>query len=116
MGKSDVDVFISQEGDVTIAAVIGPVDSANMEKFREKIQPAFAKQGAKVLLDCSQLTYLNSRGIGLLVSYQKQLLFSRGRVAICNLNNRLVRTLELLDLGKSLPIFPSREEALAALQ
>jgi hypothetical protein len=35
---------------------------------------------------------------------------------MCCLNSKLVRTLDLLQIGKSLSIYPTREEALAAFK
>ena len=72
--------------------------------------------GARVLLDCGQLTYLNSTSIGLLMKFHRGLVVSRGRLALCALNSKLARTLELLQIGKSLQLYPTRAEALAALK
>jgi len=116
VGKFNLDVIVGQEGDVAIAVAIGPVDSATLDLFKEKMDPVCNRPAAKVLLDCRELTYLNSRSIGLLMKYHRTLLVGRGRLVLCSLNSKLVRTLELLQLGKALSIYPTREEALAALR
>lgn len=116
MGRPILDIIIGAEGDITLVVAIGPVDSATLDQFREKMDPVCNRPGAKVLLDCRQLTYLNSRSIGLLMKYHRTLMVGRGRLALCSLNSKLVRTLELLQLGKALAIHPTREEALAALR
>ena len=51
---------------VTVVHVAGPVDSAHVELFKAELTPLCAVPGARVLLDCGQLTYLNSSSIGLL--------------------------------------------------
>lgn len=111
-----LDVLVGQEGDVTVASILGPVDSATFDLFKEKLDPLCAKAGGKVLLDCRELTYLNSRAIGLLMKYHRALMVGRGHFVLCNLNAKLVRTLDLLQIGKALTLYPSREEALAALR
>lgn len=116
MGRFTLDIVVGQEGDVAVVNVMGPVDSATLEIFREKVEPVCAHPGAKVLLDCRELTYLNSRSIGLLMKFHRSLMMSRGRLALCALNAKLVRTLDLLQIGKALSIYPTREEALAALR
>lgn len=116
MGKPELIMSVTQEDGVTILSVNGPVDSVTFEAFRQKVQALCAGEGAKVLVDCSGLTYLNSRSIGLLVTCHKRVLFGRGQFALCALNNRLVRTLELLELGQSLVTYPTRDEALAAMR
>ena len=110
--KNVLNVYITQEGDVNVIVGVGPVDSATFEAFRQKMDPVCSKAGVRILLDCKELTYLNSRAIGLLVKYQRTVVVARGRFALCNLNPKLVRTLDLLQLGKALVIHPTREAAL----
>lgn len=116
MSKPILDVIVQQEDGVSIAVIQGPVDSATIDIFKEKLDPLCLPQGARVLLDCRDLTYLNSRAIGLVMKYHRALMVTRGRLVLCQLNEKLVRTLDLLQLGKSLVTFPTREEALAALK
>jgi anti-sigma B factor antagonist len=116
VGKNLLDVYISRDGDVSVAVVVGPVDSATLDIFKDNLDPLCAKPGEKVLLDCRDLSYLNSRAIGLLMKYHRSLIISRGRFVLCNLNPKLVRTLDLLQIGKALSIYPTRDEAMAALR
>lgn len=116
MGKPMLDIIVGQDEGVTHVVLIGPVDSATHDTFRDRLDPVCNRPAARVLLDCRELSYLNSRAIGLLVKYHRVLMMSRGRLAMCSVNPKLVRTLELLQLGKSLNIYPTREEALAALR
>jgi anti-anti-sigma factor len=111
-----LEVVIDQEGEVTRVSPVGPVDSATIEVFKDKLEPICNKSGAKVLLDCKELTYLNSRAIGLLMRFHRALMVARGRFVLCNLNPKLVRTLDLLQIGQALSIYPSSGEALAALR
>ena len=109
MGKDELDVQVKSEAGVDLVELDGPVDSATIEVFKSRLDPVCNRQGAKVLLDCQQLTYLNSRAIGLLVNYHRHLLQSRGRLALCRLNTKLVRSLDLLQLGKTLFTYETRE-------
>lgn len=115
MSKNELEITISKDGEVDVALLDGPIDSATIDLFKDKLDPLCIRPGAKVLVDCSHLTYLNSRAIGLLVKYHRGLAVSRGRLVFCNLNSKLVRTLELLQLGKALVICDSREKAMAVM-
>ena len=115
MSRNELDIAVAKEGHVDVAIIDGPVNSATIDVFKERMDTVCNHSGAKVLLDCKQLTYLNSRAIGLLVKYHRSLLLSHGRFALCNLNTRLVRTLELLQLGKTLFVYESREKALEVM-
>lgn len=110
------DINTQWEGNIAVVSVRGPVDSATIDTFKEKMDPVCLQQGAKVVLDCRGLTYLNSRAIGLLMKYHRSLMLSRGRFVLCALNEKIVRTFDLLQLGKSLVTYRTLEEALAALR
>ncbi len=114
--KNPIDIYVSHEDGIEVVTVVGPVDSATLEAFRIKVEPVCSKQGARVLLDCKDLTYVNSRAIGLLMKFHRSLMLTRGRFALSSLSHKLLKTLDLLQIGKTLTIFPSRDEALAALQ
>jgi anti-anti-sigma factor len=110
------DVQIEESGDITILTISGPIDSATIEEFREKANPAFSKKGVKLLLDCKDLTYMNSRALGYLTTCRRQCYAQGGRIVMASLNKKIVRTMDLLGLGKLLKSYDSREEALQALQ
>jgi anti-sigma B factor antagonist len=109
-------VDVRQEGDVTVGRVEGAVDSASVDDFKKRLDTICRIPGARVVLDCRELTYLNSWAIGLLLFYNKGLVLSNGRLALCNLSERLVRTLDQLQLGEALPIFRTRDEAMEAMR
>ncbi|HMO51948.1 MAG TPA: STAS domain-containing protein [Kiritimatiellia bacterium] len=113
MPRNELEIDVVQDGDVHIVTVDGPVDSATIEVFKEKLDAVCNQPGVRVILDCQRLTYLNSRAIGLLVSYHRRSISSRGKLALCALNPKLVRTLELLQIGKALLTYDTRENARA---
>lgn len=116
MSKPILDVTVQQQDGISVAVIQGPVDSATIEEFKQRLDPLCLPQGARVVLDCRGLTYMNSRAIGLIMKYQRAVTMGRGRLVLCCLNAKLVRTFDLLQLGKSLVIVATREEALAAVR
>ena len=53
---------------VRILHVSGPLDSANYDRFKAQMDPLVGKQArARIVLDCQNLTYVNSRGLALLM-------------------------------------------------
>ncbi|MBN1268160.1 MAG: STAS domain-containing protein [Kiritimatiellae bacterium] len=116
MAKSTLDMRVEKEGDITVVVLDGPVDSATLASFKQGLDPVFRERGVKVLLDCTNLTYLNSKAIGLLARYRRDCYVGGGRLALCHLNTKLVRTVDLLGLSSLLKTYESREEAVGALQ
>lgn len=116
MSARILNIGISTDSGLTICHVSGPADSDNIERLREALERLTHIPNALILMDCTELTYLNSRAIGMLLKYYRQIAFNRGRLAIFGINTKIVRTLELLHIGKELPIYATREEALAVLR
>ncbi len=116
MAGPTLDIVVEQNGKVTIASVSGPVDSVTHDQFKGALDPIFLAPGAYVVLDCAGLTYINSKGLSLLARYQRSCMSSHGWMSVCNVNRKLVRTMDLLGLGKILKFYESRDEALSAMQ
>lgn len=116
MAVKTLSIAISQDGPITLVHVAGPADSENIENWRHLWERLAQTNGALILMDCTELTYLNSRAIGLLLKYYRQIAFNRGRLAMYGVNTKLVRTLDLLHIGKELPLYESRDAALSVLR
>lgn len=110
-----LEVKIEQVDDVVVVTLNGPIDSATKDIFKDSLDPVFRKKGVKVLFDCENLTYMNSRALGLLSSYRRRCYVNGGRLALSKLNTKIVRTMDLLGLGKLLKRYESNPEAMEAL-
>jgi len=115
MPAKPLEISVAEEADVTLVQVSGPVDSETIEQFKDQLDAVFSKKGVHVLMDFTNLSYVNSRAIGLLMKYYRQLAFSRGRMVVFGVNKKIVRTLDLLHIGKELPVVETKEEALKKL-
>ncbi|HBA85870.1 MAG TPA: hypothetical protein DCZ95_17440 [Verrucomicrobia bacterium] len=115
MVEATLDVKIEQDGKVKIVTLAGPVDSATHDQFKAAMDPLFMVSGSCVLIDCLGLTYINSKGLSLLARYHRNCFASHGWMAVCNVNRKLVRTMDLLGLGKILKFYENRDEALASM-
>jgi anti-sigma B factor antagonist len=71
---------------------------------------------SRVLADFAQVEYLDSTGIGFLIEvYTSVLKNATGSFVLANLNRRVREVLELTRLAHVMPIYPSEEAALEAL-
>jgi stage II sporulation protein AA (anti-sigma F factor antagonist) len=111
-----LEVKIEQKDDIVQVTLSGPVDSATKDVFKDNLDPIFKNKGVKVVFDCENLTYMNSRALGLLSSYRRRCYVNGGRLALCNLNTKIVRTMDLLGLGKLLKRYDSLDEAYEAMR
>ncbi len=68
-----------------------------------------------ILLNFSGLSYMNSSGIGLLVTLLIRCNRQQQRLLACNLTNHYRQIFELTRLNEAISIFPTEAEALATV-
>ena len=110
-------VEFEQKGDVCIVRLHGRFATGQDSAYlRSKTEELKSSGYGKVLADFSQVSYIDSTGIGFLIGiYTSVLKNATGRFALANLNRRVRDVLELTRLANVMPIYPSEDAALAAL-
>ena len=89
-------------------------DSAYLRAKTEEIKSSGC---TKVLADFSQVSYIDSTGIGFLIGiYTSILKNGSGRFVLANLNRRVREVLELTRIANVIPIYPDETAAFTALQ
>jgi len=85
----------------------------------DALMDAYARAGdgatRAVLLDFSQLEYMNSGGIGLLVTLLVRANRAKQRLLACGLNDHYRQIFELTRLDEAISIFDDEAAALAAV-
>ena len=106
-----MELKVEQIEDVTVVQVCAESLSANNVKdFKSKILD-IVKPEVKLVLDLSNLRFIDSSGIGALLSCLKDLNSSNGSLNLCNVTEPVKNLLELVRVDKFLPIFENRNEA-----
>ena len=116
MPSPNLEISEEQEGEITIVSISGPIDSVTFDEFKEAIHRYCNSPGARVLLDCEHLSYMNSKSLGVLAQYHRKTMSTMGFLGLCNLSNKITKTMDLLGLGRALKIFETRDEALSVIQ
>jgi len=104
------DVFPSQE----VLSLRGPLTANNAPTFQNAMrreEPAHT-----VILDLSDVPYIDSAGLGLLVSAHVSRQKAGRRMVLSGINPRVQRLFEITRVTDLFLIFSSTEEAVAALR
>jgi len=106
-----MELKVEQIENVTVVQVCAEsLNSSNVKDFKSKILD-FAKPEAKVVLDLRNLNFIDSSGIGALLSCLKDLSSSNGSLHLCNVTEPVKNLLELVRVDKFLRIFENCNEA-----
>ena len=97
---------------IEIIQPAGIVDGIIGNELRQQAI-ALVEQGTNIILiDCQDITFMNSAGIGALVAALKAVKNAGGEFHICSLNNQVQMIFTMTKMNRIFQIFTDREEFL----
>lgn len=99
---------------VRVVHVSGPLDSATYDQFKEYLDPLAGQPNVRTVLECRNLTYVNSRGVALLMHYHRIATVALSYFALAEVSPHILKSIEMLGLSHLLTWHPTLEDALTA--
>lgn len=103
---------LKKTGDVVIVDVEGQLIVGNRQELKQKVLDELEKGERKFLIDFAQTGYIDSSGLGVLVSLSKKIREHGGELRLADLNDDLQTLFELTKLDTLFQIAETRERAL----
>jgi anti-sigma B factor antagonist len=98
--------------DTLVLTVHGEIDLGTAPTLREALKPILDGQTGPVVVDLSEVAFMDSTGVHVLVDAFQRLTLEHRRLAIaCREGEQVHRVLGLVGLLDTLPVHPSRESA-----
>jgi anti-sigma B factor antagonist len=111
-----MEIPVSSMDGVTIAAVpVEELDASNAGDFKRDIAPVVQKN-AKLVLDLSRLRFVDSSGLGAMLSCLRQLSAKNGDLKLCGMSKQVRALFELVRMHRIFEIYGTKEEAIHAFQ
>jgi anti-sigma B factor antagonist len=111
--------ILVMKGEFTLEAggLARPLDlrGRRLENLAEALRAVIAQGCRSVLLEMTQVTFLDSAALGELVAWQKRARQAGSVISIVPPQGRVRAIIELVHLDKIFPMFADEAEALAAL-
>ena len=84
--------------------------------MRNKIDDRIARNGSnKVILDFSNVNFMDSSGIGVVIGRYKKLSMKKGEICIANVQESVKRVFELSGMFKIIKLYKSVQEAIEVI-
>lgn len=80
---------IKKENDRYVVCFLGDLDTAASRQADKDLSPLYQYDDSDVLIDCSQLNYISSSGLRMLLSLYKHQRSTGHRVLISNINEEI---------------------------
>ncbi len=104
---------VLDHGDVKILQIFGKITIGIGDiKLRQAVDEVLSTGAKKIILDLKGLKYIDSSGIGELVSCYTTITNKGGQLRLSNLNSKIYSLLQLTALVTVFQIYDSNEDAL----
>lgn len=103
---------VTKHGDIVVIEVDGQLIVGNRQELKQKVLDEAEAGARKVLVDFAKAGYIDSSGLGVLVSLAKRMRELGGDLRLANLNDDLQTLFELTKLDSLFQISDTRERAL----
>lgn len=106
---------IEQSGAITVACLSGQIDSVNAAELENHVMHLLDAGTKHLLLDCSDLTYINSAGLRVFLLAAKRLEQNDGQLAFCSLLENVRTIFETIGFDRILTLYPDKDSALEGM-
>jgi anti-anti-sigma factor len=117
MNKELIDVQIEQrDDDVVVARLTGELDISVADQARRKIADAVPNSAVGVIVDMSELEFMDSSGVSMLFSLARQVGSHRQQLRVVAPPGRPVsRVLQIVEFGRAAPVDDDLDSAVAEI-
>ena len=101
-----MDVKFILQGDVGIIGIEDKLDASNVQELRNSF-PDYLEQSKKIIFDLNKMDFMDSTGLGVLVSCLRQANQDGGDIKVANLQDKPRLLFELTRANKIFEIYDS---------
>jgi len=106
-----VEILIETVSNILHIHISGELDANSSIKLDEVIKKAVAERRTKILVDCRELRYISSAGVGVFLSHLDDVKNLGGRFVFCNMSAGVFSIFEILGLHNMIDIVKEHAEA-----
>ena len=107
-----MNVTMSEVGGVTVAEFEGNLDTNTAPDAEAELDGLLKKGVTKILVDFTNLEYISSAGLRVLLATTKRLSGGGGSLRLCSLNETVDEVFEISGFSTIFSVFGTRDEAL----
>ncbi len=109
-----MEITKKEENSVAILCLKGRLDLASGAGLKEEIKALVDKEQTMIHLNLADVDFINSSGLGVLVSIMKDIRMHKGRLTLSDLASYVQEIFEITQLSHIFEIFPSESEAITS--
>ncbi|RMG72001.1 MAG: anti-sigma factor antagonist [Chloroflexi bacterium] len=109
-----MDIHSEENGKVTVIELFGELDSITAPQAQDHIL-SLVKQDSRILLDMSQVSYMSSAGLRILLVLYREIQNKVGKIVVCGLNDEVRDVMAITGFLDFFHTVDNREDGLKQL-
>lgn len=105
-----------EEGSIAILNLKGRLDLASGASLKDEVKSLMDSEHNLIHFNLADVDFINSSGLGVLVSIMKEVRLNKGRLTLSDLVSYVQEIFEITQLSHIFEIFNTEEEALNSYQ
>lgn len=110
-----MDINVKTIKQITVVEIIGDIDGKTASQVQEKVSPLVQPE-SKILLDMSQVDYMSSAGLRLLLGTYRQVTSNKASIVLVGVNEDIQDTMSATGFLRFFTIHETVKAGLAALK
>ncbi|MBZ5615867.1 MAG: STAS domain-containing protein [Acidobacteriia bacterium] len=111
-----MEITVEKVEDVAIVEIpVEELDASNAGEFKRDMAPVL-EGSTKLVIDLSRLHFVDSSGLGAMLSCLRQVTAKGGDLELCGMSKQVRAAFELVRMHRIFDIFGTREEAVHAFR
>ncbi len=103
------------QGEIMVVEITGKImGGPDHEKFKAEVTDILENNFRNVVLDFSGVPWINSTGLGIIISGYHSIKAAEGIMKVCSVKERVLSIFYISQLENIFEVHPTREQALAS--
>jgi anti-sigma B factor antagonist len=107
-------IELEERGNVSVLILHGFIDRHTIELLDKTLRGLFDKSRSKLVIDCAELTYISSNGMGVFISYVNKARNLNGDIRFCAMRDIAKTVITMLGLHRLFQVFETRDQAVSS--
>src|SRR5262245_57908212 len=112
MNSSDLKIHRRKERNVWVLSLEGRLDAEQVAEFKKTLSAFLKEEAPHIVLDLKSLVFIDSTGLGSLISFLRRLEEKGGSLSLIHLNKEVESILEITRLVRVFKVFPDLSRVL----
>ena len=109
-------IKLEERGPVSVLVLNGFIDRHTIELVDKTLKALLEKSRSRIVVDCAELTYISSNGMGVFISYVNKARNLGGDIRFCSMRDIAKTVITMLGLHRLFEVFEQRDQAVESFK